>query len=833
MSLSDIIRNAPIKLRKSAGVRVSPAVHRLITRGDRARDARRWPEAAEAYQAALSLDPSLAHIWIQLGHAHKERGADTDAEAAYRKAAALQPGSAEPYLHIGHLEKDRGALGEAGRCYLRAVQSDPSHADALGELIDLAAKGQPISPDVLVAMAGEDANADEAPTSQVSEALRLARASVAGLLSLLPSETGRAAQSDVSPLISELDLIDERLRAKCGSGDIGPALVFDVSDLISYFRNARLPTGIQRVQIETIVAALTGDMDQPILLCAFAEHRDEWIEIPSGRFLSLCRLSLASGERTDPAWIRALAGLQLRISTGAALEFPRRSWLINLGTSWWLQNYFLLVRNAKRTHDIRYVPFVHDFIPVMAPEHCIKELTQDFISWAIGVFDHADHFLVNSEATKRDLLAVASFLDRPVADQDVVVVRLDGDIRKAGVAPLSRSALGRWGLAENEFVLFVSTIESRKNHLGAFDAWTSLMRRLGPRRTPKLVCVGNRGWLNDAVYARLEEDEALRSRVVMLQGLSDPELDLLYRSCLFTLYPSRYEGWGLPVTESLCYGKTPLCSDATSLPEAGGPFAVYFEAESSTRMAVAAARLITDAEHRTALERRIIAEFRPRPWRDIAGVIAQATADWDARGDNRARQAPGWRGAEGRLGAYHPIVRNFERRLRPRMRSGEVFRVGDGWSWPDDWGCWTKACGGELHVTLPETSGALRLYLQLHGLPQTPSTYAVELPSGHRPSQGLIAPQGFKWIAFDIAEPPADRMITVRVRGDATEDLGNVTQGGDRRVVSIGVCGFFLCPRDDAAMRADFLEAVALGNLADLSLNRPRHEDEARPYPGS
>ncbi len=88
-------------------------------------------------------------------------------------------------------------------------------------------------------------------------------------------------------------------------------------------------------------------------------------------------------------------------------------------------------------------------------------------------------------------------------------------------------------------MLFVSTVESRKNHLAAFDAWIGMIRRHGRRHVPKLVCVGNRGWLNDAVYARLQSQDGLRGHVHMLSGLSDAELDLLYRSCLFTLYPSR------------------------------------------------------------------------------------------------------------------------------------------------------------------------------------------------------------------------------------------------------------------------------------------------------
>src|SRR5438876_7136204 len=105
-----------------------------------------------------------------------------------------------------------------------------------------------------------------------------------------------------------------------------------------------------------------------------------------------------------------LERLDLLIRAARPIRFPQGAFLFNLGTSWWLQNYFLRVRRAKAEHGVRYVPFVHDMIPIMTPEHCVRELTQDFISWMLGVFQHAEFFLVNSQATRRDLLTVAGRL---------------------------------------------------------------------------------------------------------------------------------------------------------------------------------------------------------------------------------------------------------------------------------------------------------------------------------------------------------------------------------------------------------------------------------------
>lgn len=813
----------PLKIRKSGGVRVSAAVHRRIAAGNRARDGRRWIDAAAHYRGALEEDPTLVHIWIQLGHACKEQELTEAAEEAYREALALAPDSAEPLVHLGHLAKLRGAHADASRSYLQAVRNDPHHPEAASELMGAISKGANVPKDILVALAGQETARPEEKPSQ-ADLVRRARASAEDLLTLLRREG--AGDAEPSNLLAELDRIEGVLGGIEAQAGSLPAIVFDVSDLISYFRNARLPTGIQRVQIETISSALHAGRDRQIIVCAFAEHRDEWVEIPAGTFLNLCRLSLADGDRTDSVWIAAQARLQLLLNTVPGLEFPRGSYLINLGTSWWLQNYFLFVRHAKRTFGIRYVPFVHDFIPVMTPEHCVKELTRDFISWAIGAFDHADHFLVNSEATRRDLLTVATYLGHSIAEKDVAVVRLDADFRKPDLPSLPASALSRWGLGRGDFVLFVSTIESRKNHLGAFEAWISLMRRHGARRIPRLVCVGNRGWLNDAIYSRLDTHDELRGRVVMLSGLSDSELDLLYRTCLFTLYPSRYEGWGLPVTESLCHGKVPLCSDASSLPEAGGPFAVYFEAGSNERLAEEAERLIFNSAYRTGLERAIAERFQPRSWAQIAEAMTDAVTRWQA---GEAEESPDEAYPQAQLGAYHSLVRNVEKRIWPGMRSGEIFRSGAGWWGPDDWGCWTKRQGGEIAMTLPETDEPLRLYVQIHGLPKSACPYAVESPDLPLGANGVLPPGAFKWVCFNIDEMPDDRLLRLRIKGEVTDDLALVTEGNDQRVASLGVCGFFLCLRDDPRTRADFLEAVALGNLEDIGFSRRPSDSDVRP----
>lgn len=821
----------PLKLRKSAGTPVTGAVHRLLAAGNHARDAKDWAKAASCYREALDLDPALTHIWIQFAHALKENGDLAEAERAYRRAETLDPTSAEPHLHLGHLRKVQGDLAGAGRCYLRAIQLEPGQIDAIAELQTLALRSADVTPEALLDILAMDDDATQPLIDTVETAVERVRASVRDLIVALgrdaaPSELATLQQlSAADNLVAEIGRRAAARTLEQSAGSPGPALVFDVSDLIAYFHNARLPTGIQRVQIEIITSALRGDVGGSVRICCFAENRDEWLEIPATTFAKLCRLSTGDGDRVAPEWSLALARLRVTLSLAEAMTFEAGAYLINLGTSWWLRNYFLFVRQAKARFGIRYVPFVHDLIPVMAPEHCTKELTQDFISWIVGAFEHADFFLVNSQATKRDLLTVGNVLGRAPDEDKIAVVRLDADFRKPTAGPTAKPGLGRWGLNHTPFVLFVSTIESRKNHLCAFEAWIQLVRTHGPRKTPKLVCVGNRGWLNDAVYAQLSSSPALEGHVVMLSGLSDMDLAQLYEGCLFTLYPSRYEGWGLPVTESLCHGKVPLVSDTSSLPEAGGDYAVYFEAGSTRRLTEALERLIFDSAYREARERLIAETFSPRTWRDVAEQVGYQVRRWAASTAETAAQAP----PQAQLGAYHPIVRNHETRIWSGMRSAEIFRAGDGWWGPDAWGCWTKAPGGRLEIGLPRDRGPLRAYFRLHGLPQRTSRYRLSI--GERIQvEGSLPAGEFKWLSFDLPAATADKgVLHVVLEGDTTEDLSPLTQGLDPRLVSVGLTGFFLCESGDAPARAAFLEAIALDDLGGLAFGREPNEPNPSP----
>ena len=672
---------------RSNGIRVRQSVARSIRRGDRARARGDWSRAASAYAGALEAAPWLAHIWVQLGHAHKESGDIEIALADYARAADLSPTDPDPRIHLGLCSKLLGRSADANRHYLAALERGPADLSTTIDALRTAPAKGPERDRVM--------------------------ARIAAIL-------GEAWPADA----------DERVPA-----DPSGILCADITDLLAYFGRARLPTGIQRVQIEILMAIGSVDPDL-VTICCYSAQREGWSAVNVERFMAIARLALASDDREDAAWRHEVAAMHLALARAPLLSFTAATVLLNLGTSWSERNYFLHVRMAREESGVAYVPIVYDCIPMFAPQWFPAALARDYRGWMDGLFDAADGAIAISQATRSDLLRIAPGAQGAAAADAIRVVPVDGDFRRAGAAQASVERLARWGLASETYVLMVSTIEPRKNHVGAFGAWLKLVARYGSAKIPTLVCVGGQGWLNDAVHMMIRRHRVLRKKVVLLSGIADADLDLLYRHAMFTLYPSLYEGWGLPVTESLCHGRVPAISSNSSLPEAGGSFAVYFDPTDPASIADAIAPLVLDTASRRPAEQRITRDFHPRSWREIALAMAAEAA---ALGERRPL-ATGSPQVDPEifymLGTDVPEL--------PSVRSGERFRFGWNWAQPGTQGNPVGAAAAGLRMTVP--AGDWVAHLRMSAEQEAVCHVATSLVE----TQHVVEPTRAVWIAVPL-----------------------------------------------------------------------------------
>ncbi len=302
--------------------------------------------------------------------------------------------------------------------------------------------------------------------------------------------------------------------------------------------------------------------------------------------------------------------------------------LLVLGAPWNRERYSDTARWLRDERRIRFGVLVHDLVPVRHPEWCHRGVPRMFREWYADVLPFCDVVFANSRHTAADVEAWAQesgmVLNGRV--QPLPVGSGFGDPAPAASQP---------GLPiPGTYVLFVSTMEARKNHALLVRVWTMLLDAVadGTRpaaSVPDLVFAGRIGWLVADLLAQLDNTRWLAGRIRFVPDPTDAELRALYADCLFTVFPSLHEGWGLPVTESLALGKPCLSSNAASLPEAGGTLCRYFDPDSLASTFAAIAATLDDRPGLAAWEAQVRAEFRPTPWTATARALIDALTKLD------------------------------------------------------------------------------------------------------------------------------------------------------------------------------------------------------------
>jgi glycosyltransferase involved in cell wall biosynthesis len=265
-----------------------------------------------------------------------------------------------------------------------------------------------------------------------------------------------------------------------GTPERSTRLMFDVTDLIQYMRDSRVPTGIQRVQLKIIFFALTEfkAKAEPIVVF-FNQAESKWIPVDADLFLSLHNAAESGDEILEEDLQEIMKRLDHPDLPQDYLDEQLQQndfILVNLGTSWWIENYFLKLRELRKKYGIRYVPMIHDVIPLMTPEHCSQPLVEEFCQWFSTLPFEVDGAVTNSHWSAMDIRhRVAEFL--PQAVFPVYPIALNGDMRRdISTRSVTTNDTIRYLIPPNSsFVLCVGTLESRKNHLLLFRAWERLL----------------------------------------------------------------------------------------------------------------------------------------------------------------------------------------------------------------------------------------------------------------------------------------------------------------------------------------------------------------------
>lgn len=243
------------------------------------------------------------------------------------------------------------------------------------------------------------------------------------------------------------------------------------------------------------------------------------------------------------------------------------------------------------------VTTVHDLSYLHYPQHHPRERIAFMERQMPRTLAQAAMIITDSEFVRRELIDLLG-----VAAHRIQAVPLGVE---AGFHPRSPAELApilaRHDLGDSRYLLVVATLEPRKNLLGLIDAYGRLPAQL--RQRHPLVIVGARGWLAGELERRLEPLER-GGQIKRLGYVPQEHLPSIYANAHAFVFPSLYEGFGLPVLEALASGTPALTSNRSSLPEVAGDAALLVEPEDVNALTAGLERLLTDAEWRAlAVER--------------------------------------------------------------------------------------------------------------------------------------------------------------------------------------------------------------------------------------
>jgi glycosyltransferase involved in cell wall biosynthesis len=242
----------------------------------------------------------------------------------------------------------------------------------------------------------------------------------------------------------------------------------------------------------------------------------------------------------------------------------------------------------------RIVATVHDFSFRLHPRWHPRERREYFRRHFETSLRRAERVITGSEYTRGEILDALPFVDGKVR---VIPHGVDHSLYREHSREETEPFVRRLKLPES-FLLYVGSIEPRKNLLGLLQAYHRLPRPL--KEAHPLILAGFGGWENREIMEWIDKE---RRSVRYLGYLSDRDLARLYSLATLFLYPSLYEGFGLPPLEAMACGTAVAVSDTASLPEVCGDAALYFDPKEPDSIAEAIRKGLEDRELRTRLER--------------------------------------------------------------------------------------------------------------------------------------------------------------------------------------------------------------------------------------
>lgn len=257
-------------------------------------------------------------------------------------------------------------------------------------------------------------------------------------------------------------------------------------------------------------------------------------------------------------------------------------------------------------HETNYVPMpfdgpsivtVYDLSFIRFPETHPPERVRYLERYFISRLPQVTHIITISEAMKTE---ISKMLSVPLERISVTPLAVNDSFTRT-VPEVVEPLLRRYGLKSGGYILSVGTLEPRKNLPTLLQAYSTLS--VGIRAKYPLLLVGATGWLMEKLDDQIGR-LGIRENVIKAGYVPEKELPALYSGALMFVYPSLYEGFGLPPLEAMASGAPVIASDVSSIPEVVGDASIRIDPQDPDSLASAMTRLIEEPDLRRQLRNR-------------------------------------------------------------------------------------------------------------------------------------------------------------------------------------------------------------------------------------
>lgn len=273
--------------------------------------------------------------------------------------------------------------------------------------------------------------------------------------------------------------------------------------------------------------------------------------------------------------------------------------------------FFTPSHYAPRFSPVPSVISIMDLSFIHFPDLFAKKDLYQLKNWTAYSVKNAKKVLTISEFSKNDIIK-----QYQVELKDVIVTypgikEVESSKVRNVYKVLSMSDLSKKFGINKEYILFVGTLQPRKNIEKLIEAFSKLDKDI------LLLIVGKKGWLYEDIL-KAPQKYGVLERVKFLDFVEDSELPLLYKNAICFVMPSLYEGFGLPVLEAMKNGCPVVASNVSSLPEAGGDAAMYFNPENSDDIAKAIKKVVEDKNLRDEMVKKGFVQVKKFSWEKTA-----------------------------------------------------------------------------------------------------------------------------------------------------------------------------------------------------------------------